>query len=70
MFIFKKRLQIIQNIRRKNGNLEVKCKNDLTKMTLTKEIRNETKKNTNKKVPQKRFKKCSTKMICRNDSQK
>ena len=74
MFIFKKRLQIIQNIRRKNGNLEVKCKNDLTKMTLTKEIRNETKKTLTKKfhkrdsknVPQKWF----AEIIARNDSQK
>ena len=30
-------------MRRKNGNLEVKWKNDLTKMSFTKEMINETK---------------------------
>ena len=58
-------------MRRKNGNLEVKWKNDLTKMSFTKEMINETKKTPSKKfhkrdsniVPQKWF----AEMIHKND---
>ena len=62
MFIFKKRLQIFQNIRNQNWNLELEWKNDLSKLSLTIEMINETKKNTNKKG--------FTKLIQKNNSQK
>ena len=61
-------------MRHKNGNLEVKWKNYWTKMILTKEMINETKKTPSKKFHKRNSKNVSQKwfaeMICSNDSQK